>query len=339
MMIPTASFPADPCGPVPVPKQLYLEVINRCNSRCATCPLTFDPHEVAHALTWAEFLRITDQFPALERVVLHGIGEPLMNPALPRMIRHLKDRGAYVLFNSNAILLNGKRVDALIESGLDEIRVSVDGATPETYFKLRGVKAFPRVIANVRRFIERRQELGVGWPRISLWMTGVRANLAELPELIELAAEIGVDEVYLQRMTYFGEGLATADQAIYRTEDPELLALIDRAERRANELGLRFSGAGEVHPRESLDADHADHPWQDCRRPWRLTYITANGNVLPCCIAPFTGVPYREILLGNVQESSVAEVWNGASYRAFRQAHMSDQPPSPCRGCGLRWSL
>ena len=339
MTIPEATSLASPRGRLPLPKEIYVEVINRCNALCTTCPLTFDPHEAAHTLRWSEFLRITDQFPVLERVVLHGIGEPLMNPDLPRMIRHLKNRGAYVLFNSNAILLNGKRVEGLIESGLDEIRVSVDGATPETYFKLRGVKALPRVIANVRRFIERQQELGATRPRISFWMTGTRENVAELPDLIELAAQIGVTEVYLQRMTYFGTGLATEDQSIYRSEDPELLALIDRAEWRASELAIRFSAAGNLHPRENLGAAHTDHPWQGCRRPWRLTYITANGNVLPCCIAPFTGVPYQEIILGNVNETSVAEVWNGENYRTFRAAHVSDQPPSSCHGCGLRWSL
>ncbi len=339
MTVAKLPFPATRRGPLPLPKQLYLEVINRCNSRCATCPLTFHPHEAAHALEWSEFLRITDQFSVLERVVLHGIGEPLMHPDLVRMIRHLKDRGAYVLFNSNAILLNGKRVDALIESGLDEIRVSVDGATPETYFRLRGVRAFPKVIANIRAFMTRREELAATRPRVSLWMTGVRENIAELPHLIELAAQLGVAEVYLQRMTYFGEGLAIAGQAIYRSEDPALRALIERVEQRARELGVRFAGTGEVHPGESLRADDSERPWQGCRRPWRLIYITANGNALPCCIAPFTGVPYEEIILGNVNDTSVAEVWNGEGYRAFRAAHVSDQPPAPCEGCGLRWSL
>lgn len=339
MTIVTATPATQSVTDLPLPNQVYLEVVNRCNSLCTTCPLTFAPHEAAHTLTWDEFCRITDQFPRLDRVVLHGIGEPLMNPDLARMIRHLKDRGAYVLFNSNAILLNGRRVDPLIESGLDELRVSIDGATPETYLKMRGVKAFPKVIANVRRFILRRNQRGVPTPRVSFWMTGVRENIHELPDLIEVAAGAGIDEVYLQRMTYFGDGLATADQAIYRSEDADLLAIIDRVEQRARELGIRFSGAGEVHPRENLSAGTEAAPWRGCRRPWKLTYLTANGNALPCCIAPFTGAPYDSLILGNVVGSSVAEVWNGEGYRRFREAHQTDTPPEACRGCGLRWSL
>ena len=60
-----------------------------------------------HDLSWERFLEITEQFPQLRRVVLHGIGEPLLNRELGRMIRHLKGRGAHVLFNSNGLLLHG----------------------------------------------------------------------------------------------------------------------------------------------------------------------------------------------------------------------------------------
>ena len=45
--------------------------------------------------------------------------------------------------------------------------------------------------------------------------------------------------------------------------------------------------------------DDDPYPWQGCTRPLRLAYVTANGNALPCCIAPFTGVPYDDLILGN----------------------------------------
>ena len=65
--------------------------------------------------------------------------------------------------------------------------------------------------------------------------------------------------------------------------------------------------------------------------------MTANGNVLPCCIAPFATRDYGSIVLGNVFEQPIQEIWNGAAYEAFRRAHASDQPPDVCRGCGTRW--
>ncbi|HXL46851.1 MAG TPA: radical SAM protein, partial [Candidatus Binatia bacterium] len=114
----------------PLPRSLYLETTSRCNSLCETCILTFGGREPQKDLAWEEFRRVVDRFPALERALLHGIGEPLLNRDLPRMITHLKGRGATVLFNSNATTLNRRLGRALVDAGLDELRVSLDGTTP-----------------------------------------------------------------------------------------------------------------------------------------------------------------------------------------------------------------
>jgi MoaA/NifB/PqqE/SkfB family radical SAM enzyme len=83
------------------PVCLYLEVTNRCNLLCETCPRTFETLEPPADMSWSLFTRIVDQYPNIARVVLHGVGEPMLVKELPRMIRHLKDRGTYVLFNTN----------------------------------------------------------------------------------------------------------------------------------------------------------------------------------------------------------------------------------------------
>src|SRR5690349_5466256 len=75
-----------------LPRTLYLEVSNYCNSLCATCPLTFYGNGSAHNLSFDDFRRVVDQVPDLQRAVLHGIGEPLLNAQLPRMIAYLKGR-------------------------------------------------------------------------------------------------------------------------------------------------------------------------------------------------------------------------------------------------------
>src|SRR5947209_15977135 len=131
------------------PVEAYFELANRCNSKCATCPLTFSPQENAKQLSLEEFKILVDQLPDLRRAVMQGIGEPLLNRELAPMIRHLKDRGIHVVFNTNAALLTRRRQVELIESGLDELRVSLDGSTPETYQKVRGIPAFARVVTNV----------------------------------------------------------------------------------------------------------------------------------------------------------------------------------------------
>ena len=111
------------------PHTLYLETTNRCDSECQTCLRTFNTLEPPKDLTLAEVQQIVEQVPGLERVVLHGIGEPLLNKQIFDIVAYLKTRGATVLFNSDAISLTQKRAAQLIESGLDEYRVSMDAAT------------------------------------------------------------------------------------------------------------------------------------------------------------------------------------------------------------------
>ena len=81
------------------PVCLYLEVTNRCNLLCETCPRTFETLEPPADMSWALFTRIVDQVPNVARVVLHGVGEPMLVKDLPRMVRYLKDRGTYVLLS------------------------------------------------------------------------------------------------------------------------------------------------------------------------------------------------------------------------------------------------
>src|SRR5919204_5076992 len=100
-----------------LPRSLYLETTNRCDSECQTCIRTFNTLEPPKDLTLAELQAIVEQFPRLERVVLHGIGEPLLNREIFAIVAHLKARGVTVLFNSDAISLTELRAQQLIDSG------------------------------------------------------------------------------------------------------------------------------------------------------------------------------------------------------------------------------
>src|SRR3954462_5454291 len=120
------------------PVCLYLETTNRCNLLCTTCPRTFEALEPPGDMSWEFFTAIVGQFPNIARVVLHGVGEPMMVRALPRMIRYLKDRGTYVLLNTHGTLLTERKGRALIDSGLNELRVSLDAAEPVAFRTVRG---------------------------------------------------------------------------------------------------------------------------------------------------------------------------------------------------------
>ena len=329
-----------------LPRQVYLEVTNICNSLCASCPLTYDhflPFEPKHHMSWETFRQVVDQVPHIERAVLHGIGEPLLNKELPKFVAHLKERGAQVLFNTNGILLDQRRGDALVEAGLDELRISLDAVTPELYAQLRGVDRLPAVIDNLKAFVSRH---GASQPKVSLWFVGMQANLEQIPDFVRLGSEIGVPEVYLQRLVFFGDGQSIGedatmvpDQTLFSALERQQMELIAESEQLATQLGITFHASGAATPRESILVK-GEHPWQGCLRPWVLMYLTVNGTALPCCIAPFAETNYRSIILGNVLENSLAEVWNGERYQELRGAVLSEAPEAwPCRFCGVKWSL
>src|ERR1700747_168460 len=108
--------PADGEVPEHEPVCLYLETTNRCNLLCTTCPRTYAELEPPADMSWQLFTSIVDQIPNLQRAVLHGVGDPMLVRNLPRMVRYLKDRGPYVLFNTNGTLLNERNGRALIEA-------------------------------------------------------------------------------------------------------------------------------------------------------------------------------------------------------------------------------
>ncbi len=325
-----------------LPRSIYIEPTSRCNELCRQCPRTLLSREEDRDLTYDEFRSIVDQFPVLDRVVLHGLGEPLLNKDLPKMIRYLKERGTYVLFNSNGILLNEKRGQALINAGLDEYRLSMDGATREMYARVRGVDAFDKIWRNVRAFIAMQKAQDAQKPAVSLWFTAMRENLQDLPGLIDLAADAGVREVYMQRLVYFEAGLAASKQSLFRKASYDELMLVQQCEQQCKERGITFSAAGSATPLESILRDFGERPWSGCQRPYSLTYITSSGNVLSCCFAPFGHRSAREYkeerVLGNIFQESIEEIWQGERYEAFRRAFESNTPAKHCAQCGLNWS-
>ena len=322
-----------------LPAELYLETTNRCNLKCRTCPQFFGMPEDFADLTPERVDLILAQFPTVRRVVLHGIGEPLLNPDLPQIIAAVKARGAQVLFNTNGLLLRGRLVEPVVRAGLDELRVSIDSASPETYALVRGADGFDRIINNLHGLAELKSRLGLTTPNVSLWITGMKANVRELPDLIRIADEIGVREVYLQRLVFSERGLAMQDQALFHHAGNEELDAVREAERLAVELGVTLRGSGEASAGGLLPEPASEGSYRACRRPWSLMYVTANGNVLPCCIAPFTGAHYEGMVLGNVFEETVEQIWNGARYQSWRAGMLEERPPEACAGCGAGWSL
>jgi MoaA/NifB/PqqE/SkfB family radical SAM enzyme len=325
------------------PVCVYLETTNRCNLLCTTCPRTYEELEPPADMSWELFTSIVDQLPGIERAVLHGVGEPMLVKHLPRMVRRLKERGTYVLFNTNGTVLNERNGRALIDAGLDELRVSLDAANAKSYLAVRGKDYFGRILRNVRAFRALQEREGKERPRVSAWLTGLKETIADLPAFVEVAAEIGVKEVYLQRLVYFEQGAigrARPDQGLYERMTRGEAGILEEASVLARARGMTFSASGAAsEPGMSLKRSDDGSPWSMCRRPWTVMYFTANGRALPCCIAPFSQRGYENYTLGDATQQSLREIWNGPAYQSFRDALLSDTPPAACASCGLRWSL
>ena len=329
------------------PRVVFIEVTNRCNLLCQTCPRTFFDREVLKSLTLEEFVVIAEQFPHMQRALLHGIGEPLLNRELPEIIGYLKARRVEVIINSNGTLLSPEWQEKLVSSGLDEYRCSIDGAKDETYARIRGAALLPKLKKGLEGLVQTKARLGSATPRISIWCVATRENLEELPELLHLAARLGVPEVYMQRMVYFAHtpdeqyGMARDGMAIFGQDSDYEDRVIERCTQLSKELGVDFRASGARDPLSSLAAARPEDfaPWQACLRPWTTAYVTANGNCLPCCISPFATNDYDSLILGNLFEQRFAEIWNAPLYQDFRTRLLSDHPHQACSSCGVYWSL
>jgi MoaA/NifB/PqqE/SkfB family radical SAM enzyme len=324
------------------PVCLYLETTNRCNLLCTTCPRTFEELEPEADMPWELFTKIVDQFASVKRVVLHGVGEPMLVKDLPERIEYLKRRNIYVLFNTNGTLLNAANGERLLGTGLDELRVSLDAADSSVFKIVRGRDMFDRIVRNVTQFRQRQRELRAETPRISLWLTGLRETIGQLEAFVRLAHRMDVAEVYLQRLVFFAEnpiGLARSESALFASTTAQEEDTIRCAEELAGSLGIAFNASGATEPGTSIKPRRQDQPWSLCRRPWTLMYFTATGRALPCCIAPFSMHGYDSFTLGDATQQTLRDIWNGDRYVDFRTKLMSAEPPRACANCGLRWSL
>ncbi len=192
---------------------------------------------------------------------------------------------------------------------------------------------------NIGDLVAARHERGQASPKISVWFAAMREDLEELPAVARIVAGIGADEFYVQRLVYFDAGLATEEQSIYRHLTVREVNLINEAEAICNAAGVGFTASGGDAPQESLAGSAAERPWMACNRPWYLAYVTAHGNVLPCCFAPFITSDLAPVTLGNLFRDSLSAVWNGDPYQEFRRRFQSDNPCEICAGCGSKWSV
>ncbi len=319
-----------------LPSELQVEASSRCNLRCAGCIRTHDQPEPDADLSLADFRAIIDPLPGLRRVAFQLNGESMLNDALFAMIALARQRGARTVLNTNGTLLDARRRTAILDSGLDELRISLDGATAQSARQMAGADVFERVVAGTRAMVADRGDRTR--PRIGIWMIATQRSLSELPAMVDLAAGLGVDEVYTQRLVLTGEGVAQREHSVHGRIDDALLAHIAEAERIATARGIALRASGRRPVVASLTASDGDNPRRGCWRPWRSAVVTASKRVIPCCISSFT-TPIDALEVGDLRQEEWPDLWNGERYRRLRRGILSGEPERSCTGCGELWSL
>lgn len=330
--------------PVPTVRRLQVEVTGACNLACRMCLVRYRPKldrgEASFPLD--RFVALLDRLPRLEEVTLQGLGEPLLHPDLVEMVAAASARGLRVGFNTNGTLLTHTKIDALLDAGPTWVHVSVDGADAETFEAIRDGARFGQVVRNLRRLVERRDARGGAPPHIQLNTVLMRSNLAELPDVVRLAADIGVDRMWLQALSHdfsdTGDDVAyvairgfTAAEAVW-ANGHGVPGPVAEARRVAAECGLDLRLPDQPDPpvdgspERATDGAAATLP---CDWPWTGMYVTHDGKVQPCCMV----MGDDRVVLGDLCTDHVDDVWRGPAYEAFRQALCSDDPPDVCRGC------
>jgi MoaA/NifB/PqqE/SkfB family radical SAM enzyme len=325
---------------LPLPKFLQIEPVGQCNLRCRMCPIAFrqdgPPWGPPAFIDAGLFRRIVDQFDTLEELHLQGLGEPMMHPEFFALVRYASDRGIKVSTNTNLTLLTTRRARECVESGLHALHASIDGATAETYEYIRRDANFSKVIANLDRLINARTAAASETPSVRIVAVAMRRNLAELPGIVRLAREHGVDTVFIQHLCHdYGEGTLPGhyhamrdffeEETLENEETSRLYHFFSEARRVADELAVDLRLPPLVHgePRQPSP--------RGCDWPHTGAYLSYRGEAMPCCMV---STPDR-MKLGDMARESPVAVWNGRSYREFREALASGDPPEICRGCGI----
>ena len=324
------------------PSFLQVEPVGQCNLRCQMCPIQFrkdgPPYGPPAFMDFDRYTKLLDQLPDLGELQLQGLGEPMMHPRFFDMIELAVARGIKVSTNTNLTLLTPRRAERCVTSGLGELHASIDGATAETYDRIRVRAHFDRIVGNLEGLVAARERLGSTTPHIRMVVVAMRQNLHEFPDLVRLAHRLKIDSVFVQHLCHdFGESSLPAhyrpmrefveEQTLVNEDHERVRRYFKEARAVAVDLGVNLRlplTRPRLHPAGTPGPERCD--W-----PWRGAYVSYDGLSMPCCMV---ATPDR-INFGNMAERGVDAIWEGPEHLAFRDALSSDTPPEVCRSCAI----
>jgi len=301
------------CGTPPSPNAfLYpvmamIEPTRRCNLACPMCPVGSHRTYRAPDMSLEQFRKVIDEMASfLIHLTLHNYGEPFLHRDIYHMIEHAKKRGVPdVNVSTNGHFLDPSR---LIDSGLDEIMISLDGITQEIYARYRRGGNLEKVIENIRGLDSEKKRRQTGKPLMELQFIIMKHNQDQMDGFRKLAMELGADRVRFKTFNLRMSGSETCEMGA------EFLPS-------RTEFTRYQDNRGRVLKRD-LEENR-------CKWPWERVVINSDGHVVPCC-NDFNS----SYSMGNVFDQSFHDIWFGTKYNRFRESMLTRRRKIPlCSQC------
>ena len=298
----------------PRPYTLVAELTYRCPLRCVYCSNPVDFAFTHEELSTADWRRAFSEAAELGVVQLHlSGGEPMLREDLTELIAHARECDLYTNLITGGTLLDEEKLRRFRDAGLEHIQLSVQGAAMATAETVAGVRSHRKKI-EVARLITAR-----GFP-FTLNVVIHRLNIAEIPELIRLAADLGAQRLELANTQFYAWG-AENRRALMPTREQYL---------RAEEIALaaipKYRGTLEI---VFVQNDYLSGQPKPCMGGWGRSYMCINpsGEVLPCHAAKvIPGLRFE-----SVRGVSLAKIWRDSpGLNAFRGDGWMLEP---CRSC------
>lgn len=300
------------------PTYIQIEATSKCNLHCPGCSHSREAMSGQH-LSMDQLQRILDLLPfSPKKVILSGVGEPLLNPQFFSMVDLLAERRTSCHFFTNGTLLSQQASEAIVaRKNIASLTVSCDGAQEATFENLRLGAHFESWQRSVHYLAEKAKDERPGL-RIGMNTVISKQNLDELEDIVRMAAGLGVRNVHFLDPIPVDE--ITAAQVPSESEFARID--FDELSELGRSLGLGVSWLirrGGKYPARV----------QRCLHPWNTIFVRTNGNVQPCMALFGTD---KAAVMGNIFQDTFMDIWNGHHYREYRRGNRL-KTNALCRVC------
>ena len=301
------------------PYRLYLEMTRNCNLRCQICCQSLV--EIPRPEIAPEIIdKVKLLIPYCELVAVYGFGESLTAPHFFDYLQQLPfSQQQTVLLTTNGILVTPENSRRILESPINMFEISLDATNEDTYEFIRGVRAWAKIVDNIRYFNKLKQEISPNKPKLRLCFVAMRKNIEQLPDFVRLAKELNAEFVDVGYMNVFREELR--EQSLFFHQELAIQKFTE-AQQVADQLQVTLNLPRYFNHAPIEDSFKHD---SNCYEPWQFVQVCCDGTVLPCWN---TSRP-----LGDLNHHNFDEIWNNQAFQEFRQNLNSREELYRCRYC------